>query len=375
MPETGAFVVPSRDWIESEEFRNLEDASLEAVDIGGLLDRVPHTKTVAFLSAIGSKIRDKGRLSLSVADFDRICEDYKAGTGDPEIVLCGPDGLNAAIFNRQKLCDILNLTGFEILGGADGSLGWKNEPTRLAVTASRRTRPRVDIPLKGVHAIMSLPRVSWTETFSLILETCCSLQIPFTKSTGVFWDQGLQRMMSDLVAAGKTKYILTFDYDSIFEVRDVVRLHQIMESNPDIDVLCPIQIGRDRDEVLLSVLDKNGKPRNQVDSDELFADAIDIGHGHFGMTLIRTDALRAVPKPWLWGQPNKEGDWTEGRMDPDIYFWKKLREHGRRVCATPKVRLGHLQLVVSWPTDDLALRHQYVNRYMDEGRPRECMTY
>jgi len=375
MAETEAFVVPSPDWIDSDEFRSLEDASLEAVDIGGMLDRIPHTSTVAFLMRLAGKMKDGARLVLSVADFDRVCEDYKAGTGDPEVVLCGPDGMNRAIFNRQKLCDVLNVSGFDILGGSDGSLAWKNEPTRLAVTASRRTRTRVDLPLKGVHAIMSLPRVSWTETFSLILETCCALEIPFTKSTGVFWDQGLQRMMSDLVAGGKTKYILTFDYDSIFEVRDVVRLYQIMESNPDIDVLCPLQIGRDRDEVMMSVLDRDGKPRRHISSDEMFVDAIDIGHGHFGMTLIRTDALRAVPKPWLWGQPNADGDWTENRTDPDIYFWRKLREHGRRVCATPKVRLGHLQLVVTWMTDDLQTRHQYVNRYMEEGRPRECMTY
>ena len=348
-------------------------ASVDAIDLRGTLDLVPHHESLATLRLIGEKLKDRGSIILSVTDFDRVVESYKSGEGDPEKMLCGEQGQNRAIFNRSKICDLLNAAGFEIIGGID-SLSWTEIPNRITVRAVKRKRPTPTIPLKGVHAIMSLPRIAWTDTFSHTLNVCSNLQMPFTKSTGVFWGQCLQRLMEARVAAGD-KYILTIDYDSIFDDRDVVRLWQIMEDNPDIGALCPLQIGRDRDSVLVNLETKDGARVQTVKSSDFYAEAVDIRNGHFGLTMIRCSALAELPKPWFLGVPSASGQWEEGRVDDDIYFWHKFQDAGHRICLSPKVRIGHLQLVITWAKDDLSRVHQYVGEYHKEGRPDSCMTY
>jgi hypothetical protein len=360
--------------LEDTKCLGIADGSLASIDLGRWLDRVRFPETLNMLRYLGTKLRDRGRLSVTVTDFEAAVKAYATGQGDPEKIVCGEHGLNRAIWNRAKIADTLNMAGFEIIAGANGSLAWKPSEDSISVVAEKRERAKPTIPLEGVIAIMSLPRVAWTETMCHTLECVAKLQMPFMKSTGVFWGQCLERMLTKCLEQGQ-KYALTIDYDSIFDPRDVIRLWQIMESNPDIAALCPLQIGRDRDELLLNLIDKDGNPRQSVTTEDFHDEAVDIKNGHFGLTLIRLDALREIHHPWFAGVPNKQGRWDEGRTDDDIYFWHRLRSAGKRICATPKVRLGHLQLVITWPMDDCAVRHQYLNRYYEDGRPEECMTY
>jgi hypothetical protein len=349
--------------------------TLDSIDMGQIMDLIPSDKALEVLKNAERVMRPSGTLRMIVTDFDFVCDAYKNGTGDPEATLCGTGVLNSSIYNRTKVSELVNHAGFEIISAADGSLTWKHEPHSIGITARKKRRAMPKIPFDDVHAIMSLPRVSWTETFAKTLEVASQLQMKFTKSTGVFWSQSLERMMSGIVKENGCKYILTIDYDSIFDARDVIRLWQVMEDNPDIAALCPMQIGRDRSEMLLNMVDENGKSIQTAPVEFFYRDAIDIKNGHFGLTLIRVDALKDFPHPWFLGVPNEEGKWEERRTDDDIYFWHKMRAAGKRVCATPKVRIGHLQCVITWPKDDFSLVHQYVGKFHDDGRPAECMTY
>jgi len=365
-----------------ERILTAQDARLEGVEAGSLdrivadivLDQFPSDESVTLLRRWNDALTGGGTLELAVTDFDKVCDNYKAGTADPERTLTR-GGLAKSIYNRDKVLNLLNISGFEIDGGSTG-LDWKRDPHTIAVRATKRLRKMPSIPMKDIHAMMSLPRVSWTETMGNVYQAVAGLEIPFTKSTGVFWSQSLQRMMQGILEKPDCpKYILTIDFDSIFDQRDIIRLWQIMEDNPDIFALCPLQIGRDRDAVLMTVLDENRKPMREAPVEWFRREALDIGHGHFGLTLIRTEMLRKMSLPWFVGQPNANGEWGEGRIDDDIYFWKKAAAQGLRICASPKVRIGHLQLVISWPDDALRTVHQYVGKFYDEGRPQECMTY
>jgi len=361
---------------EAADLRARPDASLSSIDAtSGVLQKIPYQETLSVLRDWNRALVDGGEIRIVVADFDHIAKGYTDGSIDPEKALCGQDSLNRAIFNREKILSLCSMAGFEIVSGADGSMSWSPEPGVIGVTARKRTRPHPEIPLKGVHAVMSLPRISWTETMTHLYESLSNLHIPFSKATGVFWSQSLQRLIDALVDKPDVKYILTLDYDSIFDAHDIIRLWQIMESNPDIAALCPLQIGRDRDQVLMTLIDKDGKSITAVEPSYLYNEALDIRNGHFGCTLIRADAIKKLPKPWFLGVPNKEGDWGPGRVDDDIYFWHKMRDHGHRICVTPKVRIGHLQLLITWPSDDLRTVHQYVGKYYEDGRPQQCMTY
>ena len=78
-----------------------------------------------------------------------------------------------------------------------------------------------------------------------------------------------------------------------------------------------------------------------------------VRHAHFGLTLIRADALRSMPKPWFLGVPNEAGEWAEGKSDPDIYFWRRWEEAGRTLYIAPRVSIGHLELMVRWMDDEM----------------------
>src|SRR5690606_17989317 len=47
--------------------------------------------------------------------------------------------------------------------------------------------------------------------------------------------------------------------------------------------------------------------------------------GHFGLTLVRTQALRECAMPWFMTVPGATGRYNvgeeDGAMDPDTYFW------------------------------------------------------
>jgi hypothetical protein len=309
---------------------------------------------------------------FDVPDFDAAIRMYTDGTGSVEEAVLAR-GEYKSIWNREKLSKVLSLAGWDILGGATG-VSWSDGDGWLSVLARRCKRPRPTLPMKEVAAIMSLPRIAWTETMGATHMACARLGIDFTKATGVFWGQCLQRMMEGIVNSGERKYILTIDFDSIFEEQDIIRLWQIMESNPDVDALFPLQIGRDRDTVLLSIKNDKGQRITHVPAEMFHREVVDCETGHFGLSLIRVDALKRMEKPWFVSQPNAAGEWGDGRVDDDIFFWKAFAKTGR-ICATPRVRIGHLQLVITWPGEDLKAIHQYSTKHTDEGRPSECATY
>lgn len=366
--------------IETLEGLRLEDhadGSIRALDIGNLLEKVDPEKACPMLEHLARKIAPDGMLQLTVVDFDQIVGAYKSSRTDPETMLFR-DGRVSSLWNRAKLGDALNLCGFEIEGGLGGH-SWATDGLRIGVRARRRSAPIPSVPMNDVEAIMSMPRIAWTETMAMCVEVCAKLGMNFTKSTGVFWGQCLERMLEMAEERG-TKYVLTIDYDSIFDPRDVVRLWQIMEQNPDIAALCPTQISREKNAVLVSIegvqtMERDGLSIMNVPTDLLWRDAFPIIHGHFGLTMIRMSALKDIPHPWFIGHPNADGRWHDGRTDDDIHFWRLLRKHGQKVCMTPKVKIGHLQLLITWPTEDLGCRHQYLKDFNADGRPDGCRTY
>ena len=68
---------------------------------------------------------------------------------------------------------------------------------------------------------------------------------------------------------------------------------------------------------------------------------------HFGLTVIKLDRLRDVPKPWFYSQPSADGTWGEDRIEDDIWFWKQWEKAGRSVYIDSSVSIGHLEELVS----------------------------
>jgi len=113
----------------------------------------------------------------------------------------------------------------------------------------------------------------------------------------------------------------------------------------------------------------------QTNREHLRADVLEVKSCHFGLTLIRSAALKAVPKPWFLCQPDPEGGYGDGRVDADVAFWHKLTASGSKVGVTPQVAVGHLQLMATWPGFDLMPVHQYVSDFDRDGPPARCLAY
>ena len=316
--------------------------------------------------AVGDTVR------FDVPDFDAGVAAYQDGTGSVEELVLAK-GKYRSIWNREKLAKVLSLAGFDIVGGVDGPK-WSSGDGWLRVIAKRTPRPKPKLPMRDIRAIMSLPRVAWTDTMCATNLACASLGIDMMRASGVFWGQCMQRMMEAVVKDGQ-KYILTIDYDSIFDPEDIVRLWQIMETRPEVDALFPLQIGRDREACLISMVDENGQRVREIEATEFRKEVLPCQTGHFGLTLLRVEALQRMPKPWFVAKPTQDGGWGDGRMDDDIWFWHQFNAAGNRCFVSPRVRIGHLQLIVTWPGEDLRTIHQYTTKYGEDGRPAECRNF
>jgi hypothetical protein len=221
----------------------------------------------------------------------------------------------------------------------------------------------------SVAAVMSVPRLGFMDNQFCVFESVVPHKIPIIKMQGAFWGQCLERGIQQQIDDTNADAILTIDYDTIFSPGDVGNLIRIMSEHTEIDALVPIQVGRNGMQALLSMKSRTGKLREFVPNTEFDSEVTKITTGHFGLTLIRTSALLKMPHPWFWGQPGPDGQWHTGRVDDDIWFWQQAEKAGLNVYSANRIVLGHLELVVTWPTEELKAAYQTTKDYQDKGRP------
>jgi hypothetical protein len=227
-----------------------------------------------------------------------------------------------------------------------------------------------------VAACMSVPRLGFQDNFFCAFSAFSPHGVNITKGTGAFWDQTMTRILSDLSKeeAGND-FVVTMDYDSVFEPDCLTRLFSAMLIS-GVDAIAPLQTKRDDKTLMFTPagMTGNGPTEITLDPEWFSKQAQPVDTAHFGLTIIRTAALRRMKKPWFIGVPNEENDWGEGRVDPDIYFWKKFREAGNTAAVCPQVSIGHAELVITWPDQKLQAIHQYPTHFWNDGgrRPPEA---
>jgi hypothetical protein len=209
----------------------------------------------------------------------------------------------------------------------------------------------------------------------------CSVQaftqfgIPMSKGTGAFWDQTMNRILTEQCKEEHDNtFVITMDYDSVFEPDCVSRLIAAACIS-GYDAVAPLQTKRDDQKLMFTPPGLAGTDGKVTLDNEWFEKLVQpIDTAHFGLTVIRCSALRRVPKPWFLGVPGDDGDWGEGRVDPDIYFWKKFRESGNTLGLCPQVAIGHAELVITWPDQRLKTVQQYPTHFWNNGgrRPPEA---
>ena len=216
-----------------------------------------------------------------------------------------------------------------------------------------------------------MPRIAFTENMFCAMRGLVPLGIPVAKSSGPYWHQDLARMMDAKVSTA-SKYILTIDYDTAFSPDDVRELHRLMEANPKIGAIASVQMMKGDAKVLIVPLDDNGDVFNPVPQ-HFNKELLPCKSAHFGMTMMRVESLKKMPKPWFVAKPAPDGGWGDGRKDADVVFWNTWHEEGLGLYVASRVVVGHLQLMVTWPSKLLRPVFQFANHYGESGKPEVAL--
>jgi len=194
-----------------------------------------------------------------------------------------------------------------------------------------------------IQAVMSMPRLAFTDNMFRTISVFPPLGIAFDKGSGVFWGQILTRLIERHLG-DDTEYVITLDYDTWFNKEHVIRLCQLMAENPDVDAIIPVQTKRENEIPMFSIIDKDGKNVKEALVSEFDKELVQVASGHFGLTIFRVEALKRMQKPWFLGIPDDDGSWGDGRIDEDIHFWKQFMASGLKACLAPDINIIHLEL-------------------------------
>lgn len=214
-----------------------------------------------------------------------------------------------------------------------------------------------------IAALMSTPRFGPLTARGVIEAALRPFNIPLNTFGGVFWGQCMQRALETYVDEG-LDWVLTIDYDSLFTAQHLDRLIGTFGSHPEIDALAALQCRRGSLYPLMTIKGEKGT--------EVNGDPIQVTTAHFGMTLIRLDALKCIPKPWFKTQPDEGGGYGDERLDDDIWFWHQWREAGKSLYVAPNVSIGHLEETVAVFDEHMQASHIYVKDWLDTNDPKRA---
>jgi len=219
-----------------------------------------------------------------------------------------------------------------------------------------------------VSAFMTAPRYENVWVRNVIQHSLGQLKIPLAVSGGVYYGQCMQRMLEDAIRKD-TEFALTVDGDSVFTADNVMRLMGLMAGDDSIDAIAAMQCRRGRPEPLMIT----GLPTIELPDGtkgiEWTGEPIKCKTAHFGLTVIRLDRLKDVPKPWFWSKPDADGSWNTDKIDDDIWFWKQWNEAGRTLFVDPGCSIGHLEEVVTVFDEEMQVKQLYPEQWRDANIP------
>lgn len=354
---------------------NYEDDSVDEIRASHILEHFSHRHTIEVLQEWYRALKPGGTIKIAVPDFDIITQAYRspnAGKYPLEQFIfgghCDADDRHGSLFDWGKLKAVLKEVGFVRVEP------WESEIDDCAAmhvslnlmgtkpTAEQQARP-------NIQAVMSTPRLGFMDNFMCAMHVFPQAGINLRRVQGAFWGQCLERGIQACLDDG-ADIILTMDYDTVFDMHHLNELMYAVKSYPEYDAFAPLQVSRGNDQLLMCKVDESGTPIAEHSARPYIeTDAVPVDSAHFGLTAIRASALRKMPKPWFKAEPAADGGWGDGRVDDDIYFWRKLKRSGGQLAVCPRVAVGHMELMVRWPGPETQAIYQTVNEYHSQGAP------
>lgn len=218
-----------------------------------------------------------------------------------------------------------------------------------------------------VAALMSTPRLGFTDNFFCVAAALAPHKIAPIKYTGAFWSQCVTRSMESVI--DDHDVILTFDYDSIFTARTVEALLALL-MHSGYDAIAPLQTKRESNSVMFAPLGVDAEKTTAVEDDWFSKPVRQVSTAHFGCTMIRTEAIKRMKKPWFCEKANDEGTWNGGHTDADIAFWNGFKAAGNKLGIATNVAIGHAELMITWPSRSTPSGsvQQHTTRYWNDGQ-------
>lgn len=218
-----------------------------------------------------------------------------------------------------------------------------------------------------VAALMSCPRLGFTDNFFCVSSALAPHKISPIKYTGAFWGQCLQRCMEDTIE--ENDVILTVDYDSIFTARTVEAILTLLMFS-GYDAIAPLQTKREANTVMFSLGGADPEAKTNVEDDWFSKPVQPVDTAHFGCTMIRTSAIKKMKKPYFLAEANEEGSFRGGHVDEDIYFWRKFTAAGNKLGISTAISIGHAELMVTWPSRTVPAGkvQQHANDFWVKGK-------
>ncbi len=202
---------------------------------------------------------------------------------------------------------------------------------------------------------MTAPRYEAVWARNMIDAALTENNIPIKISGGVFYGQCMQNMLEKAIEGG-IELAVTIDSDSIFTAADLARLVQVAIQNDEMDAVAAMQSRRGKAGPLFT---KGGESRVYFEGRPL-----QVSTAHFGLTAIKLDKLKDIPKPWFHSIPNEDGSWLHDAVDDDIYFWRQWKDAGRTVYVDNGCSIGHLEEMVAIIDDNGKHQFMYPNDWL-----------
>lgn len=371
------------------------DATIAEVRASHILEHFGHREVPAVLAEWVRVLRLGGVLKIAVPDLEWIATNYIAGLDAPfQGYLMGgqvdENDFHRSVWDAEMLREALEHYGLvdvrewksevqdcaalpcslNLQGRKPGGPGTITEMPSGRITQVPAPKPPLipRLPSKSLRLLLSAPRLAFTDNMFCAYEAAVQLGCPLTRNCGVYWHQATENLLEEAERDG-FRYAVVFDYDSVFTAADVYELYRLAEAHPEADAIMGLQMRREKDAPLLSVADEDGTPRNRLLVSELQGDLLRAASGHLGLTLFRLASLARVPHPWFQAVPDADGRWGEGRQDADVHLWTRMRAAGLSLFLAPRVVVGHLQMLVTWPSREFKPTHQYPSDYVAGGKP------
>lgn len=348
------------------------DESVEEIRCSHALEHFPHAQLEAVIADWVRCLRKGGKLKIAVPDMRKIAESYLSGVQRPyESFLVGgqvdQNDFHKSLFDDGRLRNLLAGAGLVL------TRPWISEIADCAeydISLNLEAR-KPHVPAIKVSGAMSMPRLCFSDNFFNCMEACIPCGVKLRKHGGAFWGQSMTKVFERIIEEDNPDAILTIDYDSIFLPQHLAHLMQLLLLHPEVDALAPIQSSRHLPIPLFNVhATDNKKP--EIPRSQFEGDTTPVSTAHFGLTLIRTAALKKMEKPWFHSVPSPNGDWNEGHVDEDIVFWRKFEAAGNSLHLANRVAIGHAELLVKWPDINMETFHQSMTDFQLNGVPEKC---